>query len=368
MQDSGRAERIVAAMVETKAQRTLVKSPPELWAELSDPATLARHLGELDGEIRITRVEPETTVVWEGERATGTVELAPSGWGTKVTLSVSAPAPADVAADGEIPPAAAETPAPPAAVDTQPSAPPTPSANRTQPSAPPTPSAATNPESSHARTPIEPVSSPTPPDMPKPAASSAAETTPSPDSGDTVLAQTPAPATPDEAPERTTLVDAAPAEASLEPPAGPSAPKRGFFARLFGRRHEAVAPVPTVAEPTAPAALTTPPDDPPPDTRAEAESPAEPQPQPHDEPEPPATPHPAAELQPQPPSEPAPPVEPDPPAMPHLADAPNPEPAPGAAPADDPTADPLDPDRASELLAEVLDKLGAAHHRPFSRA
>ena len=65
--------------------RTLVKSPPELWAELSDPEHLARHLGEF-GEIRITRTEPEHTVAWEGESARGTVELEPAGWGTKVTL------------------------------------------------------------------------------------------------------------------------------------------------------------------------------------------------------------------------------------------------------------------------------------------
>ena len=45
-------------MISSEVQRTLVKSPPELWAELSDPAALARHLGEL-GEIRITRTEPE---------------------------------------------------------------------------------------------------------------------------------------------------------------------------------------------------------------------------------------------------------------------------------------------------------------------
>ena len=71
------------------AQRTLVKSPPELWAELSDGAALAKHLGEF-GEIRITRLEPETVVAWEGERANGTVSLAPAGWGTKVTLTASA--------------------------------------------------------------------------------------------------------------------------------------------------------------------------------------------------------------------------------------------------------------------------------------
>ena len=69
-----------------EAKRTLVKSPPELWAELSELSALARHLGEF-GEIRITRTEPETVVEWEGDLASGSVRLEPSGWGTKVTLT-----------------------------------------------------------------------------------------------------------------------------------------------------------------------------------------------------------------------------------------------------------------------------------------
>jgi hypothetical protein len=69
-----------------EAKRTLVKSPPELWAELSDISALAQHLGEF-GEIRITRTEPETVVEWEGDLASGSVRLEPSGWGTKVTLT-----------------------------------------------------------------------------------------------------------------------------------------------------------------------------------------------------------------------------------------------------------------------------------------
>jgi methylmalonyl-CoA mutase N-terminal domain/subunit len=64
-------------MSEPTAQRTLVKSPPELWAEVSDPESLARHLGGFGEEIKITRVEPETTVAWEGERARGTDNLLP---------------------------------------------------------------------------------------------------------------------------------------------------------------------------------------------------------------------------------------------------------------------------------------------------
>jgi hypothetical protein len=75
-------------MISSEVQRTLVKSPPELWTELSDPAALGRHLGEF-GDIRITRVEPEKTVVWEAERASGAVLIKPSGWGTRVTLRVT---------------------------------------------------------------------------------------------------------------------------------------------------------------------------------------------------------------------------------------------------------------------------------------
>ena len=75
-------------MISSRVQRTLVKSPSELWAELSDPKSLERHLGEF-GEIRITRLEPERTVEWEAADTTGKVLLKASGWGTKVTLTVA---------------------------------------------------------------------------------------------------------------------------------------------------------------------------------------------------------------------------------------------------------------------------------------
>lgn len=74
---------------EHTASRTLVKSAPELWAECSVAASLTRHLGQF-GEIKITRLEPETAVAWEGECASGMVRLEPSGWGTQVTLTVRA--------------------------------------------------------------------------------------------------------------------------------------------------------------------------------------------------------------------------------------------------------------------------------------
>jgi hypothetical protein len=79
-------------MTEHQSSRTLVKSAPELWAECSDAASLARHLGAF-GEIRITKLEPETAVAWEGAAASGTVRLESSGWGTRVTLTVTEEAP-----------------------------------------------------------------------------------------------------------------------------------------------------------------------------------------------------------------------------------------------------------------------------------
>ena len=84
-------------MPQVQAKRRLVKSPPELWTELSDAAALARHLGEF-GEIRITRLEPETKVVWEGDRVNGSVEIESSGWGTQVIFTV------DVEAEETVPP------------------------------------------------------------------------------------------------------------------------------------------------------------------------------------------------------------------------------------------------------------------------
>jgi hypothetical protein len=73
-------------MQDLSVKRTLVKSPPELWSELSEVERLARHLDAF-GDIKITRLEPESTVAWEGEGASGTVSIEPSGWGTKVTLT-----------------------------------------------------------------------------------------------------------------------------------------------------------------------------------------------------------------------------------------------------------------------------------------
>lgn len=94
-----------AAMTEHQTSRTLVKSAPELWAECSDAASLARHLGAF-GEIRIIKLEPETAVAWEGAAARGTVRLEPSGWGTRVTLTVTAPEPEVSRGEPEVTPPA----------------------------------------------------------------------------------------------------------------------------------------------------------------------------------------------------------------------------------------------------------------------
>lgn len=89
-----------SVMPETRAQRTLVKSPPELWAEISDAPSLARRLSAF-GEVRITRKDPETAVAWEGASVRGTVELAASGWGTKVTIAAERTPEAPAAAEQE---------------------------------------------------------------------------------------------------------------------------------------------------------------------------------------------------------------------------------------------------------------------------
>jgi hypothetical protein len=84
----------LTCMPEITDSRTLVKSAPELWAECSEAGSLARHLGAF-GEIRVTRLEPETTVAWEGDAARGTVRLEPSGWGTRVILTAETDAPGE---------------------------------------------------------------------------------------------------------------------------------------------------------------------------------------------------------------------------------------------------------------------------------
>jgi hypothetical protein len=65
-----------------EVSRTLVKSPPELWAELG-PECLEKALGS----VSVEETEPERAIAFEGEGVRGTAVLEPAGWGTKVTLT-----------------------------------------------------------------------------------------------------------------------------------------------------------------------------------------------------------------------------------------------------------------------------------------
>jgi hypothetical protein len=65
-----------------EVSRTLVKSPPELWAELEGD-----RLGSAFGAVHVKATEPERELAWEGEGAAGLARLEPSNWGTKVTLT-----------------------------------------------------------------------------------------------------------------------------------------------------------------------------------------------------------------------------------------------------------------------------------------
>ncbi len=68
-------------MPTVEVSRTLVKSPPELWEELQ-----GARLKETVGAEEVKPSEDERLLVWEGDGASGTATLEPSGWGTKVIL------------------------------------------------------------------------------------------------------------------------------------------------------------------------------------------------------------------------------------------------------------------------------------------
>jgi hypothetical protein len=307
-------------MAPHQAQRTLVKSRPELWAEVSDVASLCRHLGEF-GDIRITRLEPETTVAWEGTAARGTVELEASGWGTRVTLTAEL-------LDADVPgPEAEPEPEPVAVVEPEP-----------------------EPE-------------------PDPVAAADAKPEPEGEPVPVVVAE------PDAVPVAERVAVGEP-DAVAEPVAGAPAPPRkaGFFARLFGRKPKpAPAPVPAAERAAARAAARTPAPAPIPD----------PAPAPAAVAATPAGETPAGE--PARPLRAVPDLEPETetvvplrqaPAEPAECDEPDPNPplvAQDVPPADadaDAAAAPatLDADQALAVLTSALDDLGAAHRRPFSHS
>jgi hypothetical protein len=324
-------------MISSEVQRTLVKSPPELWAELSDPSSLARHLGEL-GEIRITRAEPEKLVEWEAEAASGTVAIKASGWGTKVTLTVNR---------------AFEPPQP---------------APATEPQAP----ATEEPESPI--TDVEPAATAAARfghDHPEALLGSdldrAAEPDLEPEPEETPVEEAPveegvAAAPPEALVEAEPGLDPEPepepvAEVQAEPVAeAEPAPRVGFFARLFGRRRRQATALPE------PELLDEPPADDAPTPAAESRGPDAEAPDAAAQQPPPVAEEPPAQAQ---GDAGAAPIEP----QTEMAD----EQDPPGAPAIDLAAELKAAEEAAEaevtaILTGVLDRLGAAHHRPFSRS
>jgi hypothetical protein len=272
--------------VSTEVQRTLVKSPPELWTELSNPEALARHLGDF-GEIRITKTEPETKVEWEAEEVSGVVQLKQSGWGTKVTLSVTRtpaiPEPTLAAVEGSESTIVAESE-------------PTTVAEESTIVAEPEPTAAAESE-------------PVPAVELKP---TAAESEPTAAEPPPIGEQ-----------ERAAEPEAVPAEPESGPPPVEPEPQLGFFARLFRKRKAKPA---TVVEPEPEVVALAPPEP------VEVVALAAPEP-----------------------------IYPDPPAQPEAS-----EPAEDLASELESLEDQMAAE-TTELLTGVLDRLGAAHHRPFSR-
>ena len=334
-------------MPSCEVQRTLVKSPPELWAELSDPAALARHLGEF-GEIRTTRVEPETAVEWEAEAVRGVVQLKASGWGTKVTLTVVREAPATATPDSH-----EAAPATAAAPGTTSEAAPTPETHSEA-------AIVAAPQQASAPAAIEPEATPELVAQPQ-----AAE--PEPQTSEE----------PDPEPVRAPELEAESAEP--EPALAPAASsRRGFFARLF-RRRRGEQPSPAAAAPEPSTASSVPPDTFPeltagpselataaePTTAAAEPAPSAPEPATagaelaSSAPAPPTTAAEPAIVLPEPAGEQAAPTQAAQP-QPQIEDRPD-----LSAELAQVEAAMLEQDTA--LLTAVLDRLGAAHHRPFSR-
>jgi hypothetical protein len=65
-----------------EVSRTLVKSPPELWAELG-PDCLEKALGA----VSVEETQPEREMTFAGKGVRGSAVLEPAGWGTRVTLT-----------------------------------------------------------------------------------------------------------------------------------------------------------------------------------------------------------------------------------------------------------------------------------------
>jgi hypothetical protein len=372
-------------MISSEVQRTLVKSPPELWAEISDPDSLAKHLGDF-GEISITRVDPEQKVEWQAGDTSGSVVIKPSGWGTKVKLTVTRPDPAV-----EPEPERADVHQPEAATEPETGAP---LADDAQPAAAHVSRAEPQLDTGPAGEPTSDLEAEL---EPQPAGEAEPEMVAADDEPEVLEDDEPFVVPLEDELEHETELIAEFGPSFEHLPAQPLEARRGFFARLFGRfRGETVAQddlteLPPLDEPKL--GRETPDAD---DAWAEwagkpataaaiAEAkPAHAQPAPSVEHEPSVEHQPSVE--PEPSGEPELSIEPTsavetepapiaPVTSEHEADAES-EPEADAESAPEPNdisaeiaaAEEVAAEQVTAVLTGVLDRLGAAHHRPFSRS
>jgi hypothetical protein len=83
--------------MESKANRTLVKSAPELWELADDIARMEDWMAGLVGstpplDVEVTDRDPQRVLAWRANGASGdhgriAIELAASGFGTSVTIT-----------------------------------------------------------------------------------------------------------------------------------------------------------------------------------------------------------------------------------------------------------------------------------------
>jgi hypothetical protein len=67
-----------------EVERTLVKSPPELWDEIASEEALGRWLSD----VHVSAVDPPSRIEWTSEGTRGVIELEASGWGTRIRAQV----------------------------------------------------------------------------------------------------------------------------------------------------------------------------------------------------------------------------------------------------------------------------------------
>jgi uncharacterized protein YndB with AHSA1/START domain len=71
-------------MYSIEVERTMVRSPHELWDKLCDRPGLARWLGD----VHVQTLQPPNRIEWSFRGASGVIELEPSRWGTTVRARV----------------------------------------------------------------------------------------------------------------------------------------------------------------------------------------------------------------------------------------------------------------------------------------